>query len=297
MIEISIIIVNYNTKELLNQCLKSVFEKTQNIDFEVIVVDNASQDYSCEMIKNEFANVKLIENTENLGFGKANNLGAKIAQGKYLFFLNSDTVLINNAVKILFDFMEKNQNCGICGGNLFDKKNTPVQSFQPVLPSILWELNAFTPKNLLYKLIFGKSYEFNHSQQPKEVGYIIGADMMVRKEILDKFGGFDNDFFMFFEETEMAHRFNKNGYKIVSVPQSKIIHFEGQSIDNNLVRQKYFLSSRSKFYLKIYNKFYLFCANIIFSLSSLIRIFIFAILLRFSKVRFWHFSLKNVWKK
>jgi len=294
MIDVSIIIVNFNTKNLLVNCINSVIQQVKDVEYEIIVVDNCSTDSDILELKNSFNNLKIIELTENIGFGKANNKGLRIAQGKYIFFLNPDTILINNAVKILVDYLTENQQVGICGGNLFDAKHNPVQSFQPVLPSILWELNAFTPKNLLYKLIFGKSYEFNHSQQPKKVGYIIGADMMTRKEILDKLGGFDSDFFMFFEETEMAHRFIKNGYKIVSVPQSKIIHLEGQSIDNNLVRQKYFLSSRRKFYLKIYNKFYLFWANIIFCLSCLSRIIIFAMFLRFSKVRFWQFLLKNV---
>lgn len=112
---VSVIIVNYNTKELTKNCLASIFEKTKNIDFEVIVSDNGSTDGSIEMIKSDFPQVVLIENNVNLGFGKANNIAAKIAKGKYLLFLNSDTILLNNAVKEFFDRAvdEKNKILGL----------------------------------------------------------------------------------------------------------------------------------------------------------------------------------------
>ena len=106
MCDVSIIIVNYNTKQLLADCLKSIYEQTNNIDFEVIVSDNGSVDGSIEMLKRDFSQVILIENNANLGFGAANNRGLEVAKGKYIFYLNSDTVLLNNAVKIFFDYLE-----------------------------------------------------------------------------------------------------------------------------------------------------------------------------------------------
>ena len=121
--DISIIIVNYNTKKLIKNCLKSVFEKTQGINFEVYVVDNNSRDGSCEMIEQDFPQVKLIKNTKNKGFGAANNIAIRESNAKYVFLLNSDTILLNNAIKIFFDFMEKpeNQKISCCGGNLYNK--------------------------------------------------------------------------------------------------------------------------------------------------------------------------------
>ena len=124
MINVSIIIVSYNTKELTHNCLKSVFEQTVNIDFEVIVSDNGSTDGSVEMIKKYFPQVALIENGANLGFGMANNRGLKVAKGKYIFYLNSDTILLNNAVKIFFDYWENaedKESIGALGGILLDK--------------------------------------------------------------------------------------------------------------------------------------------------------------------------------
>ena len=123
--DVSIIIVNYNTKQLLKDCLNSIYEHTENISFEVIVSDNGSKDGSIEMLKAEFPQVILIENNANLGFGKANNKGLAIAKGKYIFYLNSDTILLNNAVKLFFDYFEENgkkENIGALGCNLLDKQ-------------------------------------------------------------------------------------------------------------------------------------------------------------------------------
>jgi hypothetical protein len=129
--DVSIIIVNYNTSELLKDCINSVLKKTQNVKYELIVIDNASSDCSIKMMKNEFPSIKLIESKENLGFGRANNLGARYATGKYLLLLNTDTLLINNAINILFDFMEKDtkQTIAACGGNLYNLDRTENYSY------------------------------------------------------------------------------------------------------------------------------------------------------------------------
>ena len=128
--DVSIIIVNYNTLELTKNTIDSVNEKTKDLNYEIILVDNASTDGSVEFFEKEYKNkIIFIKNDENLGFGRANNRGIKIAKGKYVFLLNSDTLLINNAIKILFDFMEKNNNCGVCGGNLYTLTLQPTNSF------------------------------------------------------------------------------------------------------------------------------------------------------------------------
>ena len=129
--DVSIIIVNYNTKDLIKTCIDSIYGQTDQIKFEIIVVDNASKDGSQQMIKNEFPNVILIESPENMGFGKANNFGAKHASGKYLLFLNSDTILLNNAVRYFFDFSEQNNanKIGALGSILLDIDNNPTHSF------------------------------------------------------------------------------------------------------------------------------------------------------------------------
>ena len=133
-LDVSIIIVNYNTKELIFNCLESIFSHTNGITFEVIVSDNGSSDGSIEMLKKDFPKVILIENGKNLGFGSANNKALEIAKGKYVFYLNSDTILLNNAVKIFFDYFESHAelNIGGLGCNLQDKNGNITYSAGPV---------------------------------------------------------------------------------------------------------------------------------------------------------------------
>ena len=128
-IAVSIIIVNYNTAELLNDCIDSVQSKTVNVDYEIIVVDNNSEKGSLDHLIEKYPTVNFIFSEENLGFGRANNLGATKARGKYLFLLNPDTLLVNNAIAILYDFMEVNPESGVCGGNLYKADNSPAISY------------------------------------------------------------------------------------------------------------------------------------------------------------------------
>ena len=133
--DVSIIIVNYNTYDLTLDCINSIKEKTNNIKYEIIVVDNNSPNRIIENLKLE--NVRLVLNSKNGGFGYANNIGNKYAKGKYLFFLNSDTILMNNAIFELFEFMEKKSNVGICGGNLYTLEHKPTISFERFKPSLI----------------------------------------------------------------------------------------------------------------------------------------------------------------
>ena len=129
-IEVSIILVHYKTLELTTNVIKSIYKKTKEVIFEIIVVDNASNDGSIEKIERKFKNqIKIIKNNENVGFGRANNIGVKEAKGKYIFLLNTDTILINNAIKILFEFIEKNKKIAVVGGNLYTKDLKPAHSF------------------------------------------------------------------------------------------------------------------------------------------------------------------------
>ena len=127
-IDLSIIIVNFNTKELLSDCIESICNKTEGLSFEIIVVDNASNDGSVEKFSVD-NRIKFIQNEENLGFGRANNIGAKVASGDFLLFLNPDTILDNNAPYIRYNYLKHNSRVGIVGGNLFDSKGNPIHSF------------------------------------------------------------------------------------------------------------------------------------------------------------------------
>lgn len=220
---ISIIIVNYNTERLLEDCLSSIFEKTQAVDFEIIVIDNNSEEGSLDKLISKYKSVKFHFAGLNLGFGKANNLGATLATGKYLFFLNPDTLLINNAVNILFHYMESHPETGICGGNMYKGDMTPASS--------LYNTDFLTYE---YKIIFNikRTPGFNYSKVPQNVLVIVGADLFIRKDVFDEVNGFDPDFFMYFEEVDLCYRTRKAGHAVTSVPDAQIIHLQGGSAEN-----------------------------------------------------------------
>lgn len=246
MIDVSIVIVNYNTLQLTANCIESVFDRTHGLEFEIILVDNNSQDGSKEFFEKD-KRITYIYSIHNLGFGRANNLGFEVAKGKYLFCLNSDTLLVNNAIKILYDFMEMHPECGACGGNLYNANMHPAHSFNRRMPGIVEEIDQALSRKLS-KNIYGKSYMHNFSGKPLQVAYITGADLMLRGSAIKSHGGFDSRFFMYFEETELQYRIHKSGMSIYSVPTAKIIHLEGASSTNSLKKERLFMESRRTFH-------------------------------------------------
>lgn len=290
----SIIIINYNTKELIKQCIESVYEKTYNINFEVIVVDNASTDGSQQMIKDFFPKVMLIESPENLGFGRANNLGSKYAKGRHLFLLNSDTILINNAVKILSEYLDCSIQVGCCGGNLLNRDRKSMLSFSRyIIPSIFDEVNQLFFR-LPEKFLYGKNSFSNHTNKPMKVGYITGADLMIRKSLFDKLNGFDSDFFMYYEECELQYRINKMGFKIFSVPYAQIIHLDGKSFSNDIDKLGKKLVSRTIFFQKVYNSTTTLIINILFFIRIIEHILFFILILNKKKITYWLVCYKYI---
>ena len=238
--DVSIIIVNYNTKQLLADCLATVFEKTKDVAFEVIVADNASTDSSEEYIKEHYPSVKWINSGENLGFGRANNLGAKYASGKYLFLLNSDTLLLNNAIRIFFDYAESHQHEGIgtLGSWLLDKNEKPNNSFG-FFPCPKNEIGYLLGKYQLPSL--------SDITEEKEVDYITGADLFIEKRLFDKLDGFDKNIFMYYEETDLQYRLAQRGLSRKIIPGPRIIHLEGGSFENKGLSLKRFLMAQTSY--------------------------------------------------
>ncbi len=234
--DVSIVIVNYKVASLIVDCVESIEEKTKDSSYEIIVVDNDSQDDSLPILKEKLGNrIRLIESNENLGFGKANNLGALYAKGDFLFLLNPDTILMNDAISILRQYLLTHQDVGVVGGNLYDETGlNATPSFSKEFDSIVSEKKNSSYIGLLRnKLKRSKNNEmrsdFNYSNQPLTVGYIFGADMMMSKSLFNQVKGFDKDFFMYAEEAELQWRISQLGYKIVNCPEAKIIHLEGRS--------------------------------------------------------------------
>jgi GT2 family glycosyltransferase len=219
--QVSIIIVNYNTRELLYNCLQSIYQQVNNIEFEVIVSDNGSTDGSVDMIKDKFSSVILLENNSNIGFGAANNKALKLAKGKYIFYLNSDTILLNNAVKIFYDFWENYYNeqiLGVIGCILMNFRSEPVYSYGD-LPT--------TKQEIKYKFFTEKKRMHNYDySKPFEVGYITGAALFLKNNF---FAQFDERFFLYFEETDLQYQLDNAGKKRLIIPGPKIIHLEGGS--------------------------------------------------------------------
>jgi len=294
--DVSIIIVNYNTVKLLIDAINSVFEKTEGIEYEIIVVDNNSPDNPKNILAEKYGNkIIYLGLSENIGFGRANNEAAKIAQGRNLFFLNPDTILLNNAVKILSDYLDDNPPVGCCGGNLYNDRYEPTVSFSRILPSILDEINQLF-LNIIGKIAFGRNQFFNYTNKVLKVAGLIGADLMIRKGLFDSLKGFDPDFFMFAEEIELEYRIGKKGYKIISVPYARIIHLEGQSILNRLDRMKKLYNSRLILLRKMHNPISIMLINALSDFNIELHLFAWILLRNEEKVTSWleFYKLKHM---
>lgn len=253
--DVSIIIVNYNTRDLLKDCLISIYKHTTEIDFEVIVSDNGSVDGSIEMLKKEFPQVVLIENNANLGFGTANNRGLVVAKGKYIFYLNSDTILLNNAVKLFYDYWENSpekEMIGALGCNLLDGEGKYNNKYADKLKTLDIKRYVFDMLHVIYgvtKISFlnfflNKPYPIlqkveNIEYRVGEVGHIIGACLFL---LNNKFAKFDENYFMYDEETDLEYRLVQLGKKLLLIPGPNVIHFDGGSSRKAVNMMEYYSS-------------------------------------------------------
>ena len=231
MIDVSIIIVNYNVKQFLLQALDSVF-KSQGVHFEVFVVDNDSTDNSMESVKNTFPSVHCIENDENMGFGKANNQALTRAQGKYVLFLNPDTVIEENTLARCFQAMESNQRLGALGVRMVDGQGKFLPESKRGLPTLWSSLCKFTG---LYTISPTSSwlngYYAGHlpELQDSRVEVLTGAFFFGRTDLIQQIGGFDETFFMYGEDIDLSHRVQLEGYDVQYMGSTTIIHYKGES--------------------------------------------------------------------
>lgn len=232
MKKLSIIIVNYNVCYFLEQALKSVFKASTNLEIEVFVVDNNSVDGSVELIRKNFPQVHLIANKKNVGFSKANNQAIKIATGEYILLLNPDTVLEEDTLAKCCDFMDANPKAGALGAKMVDGKGEFLKESKRALP---------TPAVAFYKIVglcglFPKSerfarYYLGHldDDETNEIEILAGAFMFMRKSVLDEVGYLDEDYFMYGEDIDLSYRITKGGYKNYYFPETRIIHYKGES--------------------------------------------------------------------
>ena len=238
--KLSIIIVSWNVKEDLVNCLRSIEENPASEPFEVIVVDNASGDRTIEFIKNKFPDVVVIANSQNLGFAAANNQGIEKSQGEYVLLLNPDTIVHSGSLDVLIEFMDKNEDVGICGPQLLNQDGT-IQSSARCFPSFRGALYRHTVFRLLR--IFRKEYkkwlmkDFDHNAR-KEVNQLMGSALFIRKTVIDSIGMMDETFFMYYEEVDLCYRVKQDRWRIVFVPEAKITHLGGKSSEQIIVRKR-----------------------------------------------------------
>lgn len=225
MTKLSIIILNYNTKDLTIECLKSIFNQyDKEIStgfFEIIVVDNASSDNSVSFIKKEKFNIKIIENKENVGFSKGNNIGAKEAEGKYVLFLNSDTQIQDKGFLRMTEFMDLNDKAAILGGRLENENKSTQKSAG----------NFYNVLNLGILLFGGGKLGFLRKSPARisRVDWVSGASLMARKDVFKKIGGFEEKLFMYMEDMEFCFRAKKKGFTTYYYPNISLLHKEGAS--------------------------------------------------------------------
>lgn len=229
--DVSIIIVNYNTAKMTGECIESIYQHTTGIDFEIIVVDNNSTDNSISYLKGKFPDIEIITLKENIGFGKANNYGAKIARGKYLFLLNSDTLLMDNALNTFIKFFEIHHNVlniGIAGGILLNTKGEQFESFDR-FPTYISELSKLLAIHTCSKKYVKNIINQNKDNRYFSVDYVCGADMFIEKDLYNRINGFDKSFFMYFEESDMQKRLHDMGKSNYIIKDIKILHYGGGS--------------------------------------------------------------------
>ncbi len=222
-IELSIIIVSWNTRELLARCLESVYATMQGRTFEVLVVDNASRDGSAQMVREQFPQVRLIENRENVGFARANNQALRESHGDYLLLLNSDTLVLPDAVEALLAFMERYSSVGACGPRLLSADGSVQVSCGqlPTFSRLLFDLTGLSR--------FNGHDDFPAGDSARRVGWIQGACLLIRRETIGDVGLLDEDYFMYTEEVDWCYRASVVGWGLCYVPASRVIHYGGQS--------------------------------------------------------------------
>jgi len=266
--ELSIIIVNYNVRQLLLDCIKSIVETSEGIDYEIIVVDNASSDGSVAAVTDTFHQVRVIANKDNVGFAGANNQGYAISKGEFILLLNPDTIVKNGAIKNVLDFLENTPDAGMVGCRLLNVDGSlqkSIRIFHTVAEQVL---SAF----FLDKIFFSYNWKSSHyKNEPHRIDYATGAFLMIRRKAIGEMQLLNSDFFMYAEEKDLAIRLKEHGWYTYFVPFAEIIHLGGASTNQvpvDMFRELY--RSNIKFFFLHYGrtKSFVLCLSILFVLLT-----------------------------
>lgn len=275
MLDLSIIIVNWNTRDYTAKCLRCVESTVKKISYETFVVDNNSSDGSQDMVRRDFPTVKLVANTENVGFARANNQAMKLAQGRYVLLLNSDAFVKENTLDHMVQFMDEHPDAGMAGCKLLYEDG----SLQPscfTFPTLLTELyialglNTLFPKSKIFGQYAMTDWDFNDT---RPVDVIMGAFMLVRAELIPKIGMMDEAFFMYSEEVDWCYRFQQAEWKVYFCPDVETVHLWGGSskvVKVETLQRLY--RARVQFFRKHYGQLSAFLFKLIIIFYALVRV-------------------------
>lgn len=269
--KLSIIIVGYRAKKRLFDCIKSIENSKPKNQYEIIVIDNDETSAIKNETEKKFPFVQYFKSKENKGYGAGNNLGAKRAKGQFLFFLNPDTIVFPDTIDILLNTIEKNKNIGIVAPFLLDKSNNQydLQGARELTPFraffVLSFINKYFPKNPVSRDYWILDWD---KISLKEVDTVPGTAFIIRREVFEKIKGFDENFFLYFEEFDLCRRIRKLGFKIFMDPKSKVKHFWGESTKERNDIKRIFAESRFYYFRKSYGFFWALLVQFVTSLNK-----------------------------
>lgn len=273
---LSIIVVNWNTREITRACLRSIREHVTGVEYEVIVVDNASSDGSVEMIRSEFPEARLIANDTNVGFGRANNQAMRGARGRFFFLLNSDTLITDDSVKRLVGFIESDPEIGIAGCKLLFEDGSLQSScsrFPSIKLALLEDLMLYKllPRRKQGEVLLGGYWPHDHE---RDVDSVWGAVMLLRREVFEQTKGFDESIFMYGEDIEWCMRVRDLGWRITFTPDCSIVHLNHKSSENKYGDERIDLCHKRFYdlYAKRYGKAALSALLLIKTIGAVIRV-------------------------
>jgi len=256
MLDLSVVILNWNVRDLLQQCLKSLTTAHGPFSTEVIVVDNASSDDSAAMMRAEFPDVRLVVNTTNRGYAGGNNDGIAAATGRYVLILNPDTQAVGDALSTLASYADAHPDVGVVAPQLLNADGSAQSSRRrfPTLMTALFEstwLQPIAPRGVLHDY-----YVLDRADdETQEVDWAVGACLLVRRQVIQQVGALDEGFFMYSEEMDWCRRIQQAGWKIVYLPQAQVIHHMGKSSDQVVAqRHIYFQTSKVRYFRKHHGK-------------------------------------------
>ncbi len=276
MYDVSTVIVNWNTRDLLNRCLSALYRSKPRVNMEIIVVDNNSTDGSGEMVASEFPDATLIRNEENLGFARACNQAIHLAKGRYFLLLNSDAEVCNGSVDTMLSFMDRNESVAAAGCKLLNSDGSIQRSYWNRFPSLR---DAVSENLYLYRLPLARKPPVTRTAPGMEenstidVAHLLGACVIIRREAFADIGPFDEGYFMYLEETDWFYRAKTRDWRVCYVPSAVVIHHGQQSSKLDPARVVPHLSKNyCQFVRKHYGRRQLHAIKVAFACGALIRI-------------------------